>query len=112
MEGKTKGELSVQLQPDQSVVVGRQEGGRLEYLDPSYQPTQMVPNYVRAGGRYRGPRKRHLRKPRPLHVARCRRREFCSSMGFLGRVAEYVPRSTGRNCWNRFAVRWAKARST
>lgn len=43
-EGKTKGELSVQLQPDQSVVIGRQEGGRIEYLDPSYQPTQMLPH--------------------------------------------------------------------
>ena len=43
MEGQTKGELTVQLKPDQSVVVGRQEGGRIEYLDPSYQPTQMLP---------------------------------------------------------------------
>ena len=34
----------VQLQPDQSVVIGRQEGGRIEYLDPSYCPTQMLPN--------------------------------------------------------------------
>jgi hypothetical protein len=44
MKGKTKGELSVQLQPDQSVVVGRQEGGRIEYLDQSFQPTQMLPH--------------------------------------------------------------------
>src|SRR4051794_20047853 len=43
-EGKTKEELKLQLQPDQSVVIGRQEGGEIEYLDPRYQPTQMLPN--------------------------------------------------------------------
>lgn len=43
-EGKTKSELTLQLQPDQSVVIGRQEGGQIEYLDPRYHPTQMVPN--------------------------------------------------------------------
>ena len=43
-EGKTKSELKLQLQPDQSVVIGRQEGGEIEYLDPRYHPTQMLPN--------------------------------------------------------------------
>jgi hypothetical protein len=43
-EGKTDNELKLQLQPDQSVVVGRQEGGEIEYLDPRYQPTRMLPN--------------------------------------------------------------------
>jgi hypothetical protein len=46
-EGKTKEELKLQLQPDQSVVIGRQEGGEIEYLDPLYQPTRMVPNSSR-----------------------------------------------------------------
>jgi hypothetical protein len=44
IEGKTKNELTLQLEPDQCVVIGRQEGGRIEYLDPRYQPTQMLPN--------------------------------------------------------------------
>src|SRR5271170_7862910 len=47
IEGKTKEELSLQLQPDQAVVIGRQEGGQIEYLDPRYQPTQMLPNSSR-----------------------------------------------------------------
>jgi hypothetical protein len=46
-EGKTEGELKLQLQPDQPVVIGRQEGGQVEYLDPRYQPTQMLPNSSR-----------------------------------------------------------------
>jgi hypothetical protein len=46
-EGKTKEELTLQLQPDQTVVIGRQEGGRIEYLDARYQPTQMLPNSSR-----------------------------------------------------------------
>lgn len=44
---KTESELKLQLQPDQSVVIGRQEGGQIEYLDPRYQPTQMLPNSLR-----------------------------------------------------------------
>ena len=43
-EGKTKEELKLQLEPDQSVVIGRQEGGEIEYLDPRYHPTQLLPN--------------------------------------------------------------------
>jgi len=44
---ETEGELKLQLQPEQSVVIGRQEGGQIEYLDPSYQPTQLLPNSSR-----------------------------------------------------------------
>jgi hypothetical protein len=47
-EGKTTGELKLQLQPNQCAVIGRQEGGEIEYLDPSYQPTQMLPNSSRS----------------------------------------------------------------
>jgi hypothetical protein len=43
-EGDTDGELKLELQPDQTVVIGRQEGGRIEYLDSRYQPTQLLPN--------------------------------------------------------------------
>jgi hypothetical protein len=43
-EGETKSELVLQLQADEVVVIGRQEGGQIEYLDPSYRPTQMLPN--------------------------------------------------------------------
>ena len=46
-EGKTEGELTLQLQPDQSVVIGRQEGGQIDYLDPRYHPTQLLPNSTR-----------------------------------------------------------------
>ena len=46
-EGKAQEELKLQLQPDQSVVVGRQEGGEIEYLDPRYHPTQVLPNSTR-----------------------------------------------------------------
>jgi hypothetical protein len=34
----------MQLAPDRPVIVGRQEGRRIEYLDPSYRPTQLVPD--------------------------------------------------------------------
>src|SRR6187549_1152028 len=43
-EGETDGEFKLELQPDQTVVIGRQEGGRIEYLDARYQPTQLLPN--------------------------------------------------------------------
>ena len=41
--GRTDGELRLQLQPDQPVVIGRQQGGEIEYLDPQYRPTQSLP---------------------------------------------------------------------
>lgn len=37
-------EAMLQLQPDECAVVGRQEGGETEYLDPRFTPTQLVPN--------------------------------------------------------------------
>ena len=46
-EEMTEDELTLQLQPDQSVVIGRQEGGQIDYLDPRYQPTQVLPNSTR-----------------------------------------------------------------
>ena len=45
--GKTEGELTLQLQPDQAVVIGRKEGGEIDYLDPRYSPTQVLPNSTR-----------------------------------------------------------------
>ena len=42
--GETLGDYVLKLQPEQAVVVGRQNGGRIEYLDPNYHPTHMVPN--------------------------------------------------------------------
>src|SRR5262245_11004749 len=47
-EGKIEGELTLQLQPDQSVVIGRKEGGQIDYLDPRYHPTQVLPNSTRS----------------------------------------------------------------
>lgn len=42
---ETLGEAtSLQLQPGQCAVIGRQEGGENEYLDPRFIPTQMVPD--------------------------------------------------------------------
>jgi len=40
---KTDSLIKLQLQPGQQVVIGRQEGGELEYLDPRFTPTQIVP---------------------------------------------------------------------
>jgi hypothetical protein len=37
----TLGEL--RLEPDRPAVIGRQEGRDLEYLDPAYRPTQVLP---------------------------------------------------------------------
>ena len=42
--GKTQGELKVQLQSNRPVVIGRQQGGHIDYLDPQYQPTPMMPD--------------------------------------------------------------------
>src|SRR5437016_2676524 len=42
--GTLENEVTLQLQPNQAVVIGRQEGGQIEYLDPQYQPTQLLPN--------------------------------------------------------------------
>lgn len=47
-EGSTQGELRLQLQPNQPIVIGRQQGGHIEYLDPQYQPTPMMPDSFRS----------------------------------------------------------------
>jgi hypothetical protein len=41
---ESKGERTLVLAPGQMVVIGRQQGGKLEYLDPSFVPTQLVPD--------------------------------------------------------------------
>jgi hypothetical protein len=43
-QGETGKELALRLQPERIVIIGRQEGGEIEYLDPHYHPTQMLPN--------------------------------------------------------------------
>src|SRR5262245_1948626 len=37
-------EVQLALQPEQSVVIGRQEGGEVPYLDPSYRSTPVMPD--------------------------------------------------------------------
>jgi len=37
-------QVALQLSSEQWLVIGRQEGGPIEYLDPSYQSTRIVPN--------------------------------------------------------------------
>src|SRR5579862_820872 len=39
-----KGQCDLQLAPGKAIVIGRQEGGKLEYLDPAYQSTQIMPD--------------------------------------------------------------------
>jgi len=46
-QGDTQTQLKVQLQPNNPVVIGRQQGGHIEYLDPQYQPTPMMPDSSR-----------------------------------------------------------------
>ncbi len=41
------GQFTTDLAPGQELVIGRQEGGHLEYLDPKYQPTQLMPGSFR-----------------------------------------------------------------
>ena len=43
-EGDTASQFTLALGPERSVVIGRQEGGRIEYLDRRYRPTQILPN--------------------------------------------------------------------
>src|SRR5262249_32264213 len=45
--GKTEAELTLQLQRDQAGVIGRKEGWEIDYLDPRFSPTQMLPNSTR-----------------------------------------------------------------
>jgi hypothetical protein len=44
MDGDTMNQLKLQLRPEQGVVIGRQEGGRISYLDPRWRPTQLIPD--------------------------------------------------------------------
>lgn len=37
-------ELKLELAPNQLLVIGRQEGGELHYLDPQYRSTRIMPN--------------------------------------------------------------------
>ena len=42
LAGDTETETQLLLQPDRPVVIGRQQGGEVPYLDPSYTPTHVV----------------------------------------------------------------------
>ena len=41
--GRTASESLLSLHPNRPVVVGRQQGGEVPYLDPAYVPTRIVP---------------------------------------------------------------------
>jgi hypothetical protein len=41
---KTGLDVRLELSPDRPVIIGRAEGGEIEYLDPKYVPTRIVPN--------------------------------------------------------------------
>ncbi|HYT88833.1 MAG TPA: hypothetical protein VEL76_09005 [Gemmataceae bacterium] len=41
-------EIQLQLQPGKPVVIGRQQGGRVPYLDPAYTPTRVLPDTNRS----------------------------------------------------------------
>lgn len=45
--GATCPSSRVCIEPDRPVIIGRQEGGEIEYLDPRYRPTQMTPSGTR-----------------------------------------------------------------
>lgn len=40
----TNSQVELRLAPKRPIVVGRAEGGRIEYLDPTYCPTTILPN--------------------------------------------------------------------
>ena len=42
--GETSTDARLELHPDRPVVVGRQDGGEVPYLDPAYVPTRIVPD--------------------------------------------------------------------
>jgi hypothetical protein len=44
VDSVTAVETQVQLQPGKPIVVGRQEGGEVPYLDPGYLPTHILPD--------------------------------------------------------------------
>lgn len=41
--GQPSSAAKLQLAPEQCAVIGRQEGGKVPYLDPRFAPTQMMP---------------------------------------------------------------------
>jgi hypothetical protein len=63
LPGEAASETKLQLQPDQPAIVGRQEGGEIEYLDPRYTSTRMVPDTGQ-------PVCRSSREPPDVHVSR------------------------------------------
>jgi hypothetical protein len=44
---QTEGQYTLDLALGEGVVIGRQEGGQTEYLDPNYQPTQLMPGSLK-----------------------------------------------------------------
>lgn len=46
--GKTEAERKVQLQAHRPVIIGRQEGGAIDYLDPLYVSTPIIPETGRS----------------------------------------------------------------
>ena len=40
---ESRTEIRLQLSPEAPVIIGRQEGGEIEYLDPRYAPSPIVP---------------------------------------------------------------------
>jgi hypothetical protein len=42
-DGYPQSRLQLGLTPERPAVIGRKQGGTIEYLDPAYQPTQLVP---------------------------------------------------------------------
>src|SRR5438105_939503 len=40
---ETAAQTTLQLERNQHVVIGRQQGGEIEYLDPRFRPTRIVP---------------------------------------------------------------------
>lgn len=45
---QTDKDLCLQIQPDRPVIIGRQLGGEIEYLDPAYMPSHFLPNTDRS----------------------------------------------------------------
>jgi len=41
-------EVKAQTSPEKPLVIGRKSGGQIEYLDPAYVPTNLVPNSGRS----------------------------------------------------------------
>jgi hypothetical protein len=48
VESLPGGKLKTEVGRDRPLVIGRQSGGELEYLDPHYRPTPLAPNSARS----------------------------------------------------------------